>query len=67
VGSVVAAFFYIRVIVQMYMREPEGELVTDGALLPTLAVGVAGLVTLALGVVPGALVDLLDQAAVLRW
>jgi NADH-quinone oxidoreductase subunit N len=67
VGSVVAAFFYIRVIVQMYMREPDGELVTDGALLPTLAVGVAGLVTLALGVVPGALVDLLDQAAVLRW
>ena len=67
VASVAAAFFYIRVIVQMYMREPEGEVVADTSLVPTLAVAIAGLVTLVLGVVPQVVVDLLDQAAVLRW
>jgi NADH-quinone oxidoreductase subunit N len=67
VASVVAAFFYIRVLVLMYMYEPEGDVPTDTAAVPVLAIAVAALVTLVLGVLPGIVVGLLDKAAVLRW
>ncbi|MGZ4124047.1 MAG: NADH-quinone oxidoreductase subunit NuoN [Actinomycetota bacterium] len=67
VASVVAAFFYIRVLVLMYMYEPEGDLPTDVAPVPVLAVGLAAAVTLVLGVLPGIVLGVLDKAAVLRW
>jgi len=53
-NSVVAAYYYLRLIVYMYMREPEGAEVR-AALTPaawvSLAVAVAG--TVVLGVLPG--------------
>jgi NADH-quinone oxidoreductase subunit N len=67
VASVVAAFFYLRVIVLMFMQEPEGEAETDETLLPRLAVGVPAAAVLVLGVFPGLVVGFLDTAAVLRW
>jgi NADH-quinone oxidoreductase subunit N len=66
-ASVVAAYFYIRVLVLMYMQEPEGELVADKAPTPVFAVAIAAAVTLVLGVAPGIIVGLLDKASVLRW
>jgi NADH-quinone oxidoreductase subunit N len=66
-ASVVAAFFYIRVLVLMYMYEPEGDLTADVAPAPVAGVAVAAAVTLVLGVLPGLLVGLLDKASVLRW
>ncbi len=67
VASVVAAFFYIRVLVLMYMYEPEADLPTDVAPVPVLAVGLAAAVTLVLGVLPGIVLGVLEKASVLRW
>jgi NADH-quinone oxidoreductase subunit N len=67
IASVAAAFFYLRVIVLMFMREPEGEEETDETLVPKLVVGVAAASVLVLGVFPGLVLGFLDQAAVLRW
>ncbi|MGH3362013.1 MAG: NADH-quinone oxidoreductase subunit NuoN [Nocardioides sp.] len=62
--SIVAAFFYVRVIVVMYFNEPQGEApsVTNPSVLTatTIAVGVAA--TLALGILPGPVLDLAGTA-----
>jgi len=64
VMSVVSAFYYLRVVVHMYMKEPVGEdawaPVTTGA---ALAHAVAVLLVLGLGVYPTPLVDLARAAA----
>jgi NADH-quinone oxidoreductase subunit N len=56
--SVVSAFYYLRVVVNMYMQDPEQEveLVATVPLVASLAV--ATVLTLALGVVPGPLLEL---------
>ena len=64
--SAVAAYFYVRVIVLMFFAEPvgEGPSVTNPSILTgsVIAVGVAA--TLLLGIVPGALIDLLGRVGV---
>jgi NADH-quinone oxidoreductase subunit N len=64
-ASVVAAFFYIRVIVIMYMQEPEeaGEIRTPG--VPAAGLAVAAVLTLLLGVFPSLLLDPWLRAAIL--
>ena len=66
-ASVVAAFFYIRVIVLMYMQEAE----ETGALAVGPVAGTAvvapAVLTLLFGVFPAILFGFLDSAAVLRW
>ncbi len=63
-NSAVAAYYYLRVIVFMYMREPDG---TGATLAPSLAGGLALAIALVgivlLGVVPAPFADL-AQAAV---
>ena len=66
-ASVVAAFFYLRVIVLMYMQEPVGEQDEDPSLLPRIAVAIPAILTVALGVFPGIIAGLLERAAILRW
>jgi NADH-quinone oxidoreductase subunit N len=66
-ASVVAAFFYIRVLVLMYMYEPEGEFEVDDAPAPLVGIVAAAATTLVLGVVPGIVMGFLDRASVLRW
>ena len=65
-ASAVAAYFYVKVIVLMFFAEPvgEGPSVTNPSVLTgtVIAVGVAA--TLLLGVVPGALIDLLGRVGV---
>jgi NADH-quinone oxidoreductase subunit N len=62
--SVVAAFFYIRVIVLMYFSEPvgEGPTVAMPSVLTTIVIAVGFAVTVALGVVPGPVLDLAAAA-----
>jgi NADH-quinone oxidoreductase subunit N len=67
VGSVVAAFFYLRVIVYMYMREPGDALEPDGGLVPLAAAGVLAAGVVVLGIFPGILTGILDPASVVRW
>jgi NADH-quinone oxidoreductase subunit N len=67
VGSVIAAAFYLRVIVLMFMQEPEGDVEPDGALGIRLVVAVPAVLVIVLGVFPGLVVEFLERAAVLRW
>jgi NADH-quinone oxidoreductase subunit N len=67
IASVAAAFFYLRVIVFMFMREPQGESQHDESVLPRLVVALPAALTLVLGVFPGIVAGILDKAAVLRW
>jgi NADH-quinone oxidoreductase subunit N len=62
--SAMAAFFYIRVIVLMYFAEPRGggPTVTEPSILTSTTIGVAALATVALGVVPGPVLDLAAHA-----
>jgi NADH-quinone oxidoreductase subunit N len=66
-ASVAAAFFYLRVVVLMFMREPEGEQEEDRALMPRVALVTLAVLTLVLGVLPGLITGLLEEASVLRW
>jgi NADH-quinone oxidoreductase subunit N len=66
-ASVVAAFFYVRVIALAYMEEPEElETVRTGP-APGWALAVAAVVTVALGVFPSLLLGPLQTAGILRW
>jgi len=67
VSSVVAAFFYLRLIVLMYMHEPQGEHSRDPSVAPRVAIAVPAVLTLVLGIFPGLLSEILQQASVLRW
>jgi len=64
VMSVVAAFFYVRVIVLMFFSDPvgEGPTVAVPSALTATVVAIAVAVTVVLGVVPGPVLDLAQQA-----
>jgi NADH-quinone oxidoreductase subunit N len=64
--SAVAAYFYVKVIVVMFFAEPvgEGPSVTMPSVLTTTVIAVGTLMTLLLGIVPGALIDLLGNVGV---
>jgi NADH-quinone oxidoreductase subunit N len=63
-SSIVAAFFYVRVIVLMYFAEPvgEGPSVTNPSVLTASAIAVGAAVTLVLGIIPGPVLDLAASA-----
>jgi NADH-quinone oxidoreductase subunit N len=62
--SAVAAFFYLRVIVQMYFADPvgEGPTVTMPSVLTAVVIAVGFAATLLLGIVPGPVLDLAGNA-----
>ncbi len=66
-ASAVAAFFYIRVIVLMYFNEPaaDGPSVAVPSVLTTVAVALGFAVTVVLGVWPGPVLELANDASVL--
>ncbi len=66
-ASVVGAFFYLRVIALMAMREPEGDDVTDPSRVPQLVLAVPAVSVVVLGIVPGVIVPLLREAGLLTW
>ncbi|MEX0651417.1 MAG: NADH-quinone oxidoreductase subunit N [Actinomycetota bacterium] len=66
-ATVVGAFFYLRVVALMAMQEPEGDDVTDASPLPQLVLAVPALSVIVLGIVPGVIVPLLEEAGVLTW
>jgi len=63
-ASVVAAFFYVRVIVLMFFADPVGAVPTVAvpSLFTSAVIGVAAAATVFLGVVPGPVLDLAQQA-----
>jgi NADH-quinone oxidoreductase subunit N len=62
--SAVAAFFYVRVIVLMYFSEPvgDGPTVAVPSVMTTVVIAVGFATTLALGVLPGPVLDLAGTA-----
>ena len=60
-----AAFFYVRVIVLMFFSDPvpDGPAVVVPSALTGTAVAIGAVVTLFLGVVPGPILSLANQAA----
>ena len=67
VASVVAAYFYLRVIVYMYMREPAEGIESDEGAMPRIAAGVLATGIVVLGVFPGILTGILEPASIVRW
>ncbi|TYP89667.1 NADH-quinone oxidoreductase subunit NuoN [Blastococcus xanthinilyticus] len=65
-ASAVAAFFYLRVIVLMYFSDPvaDGPTVGVPGLPTTIVLAVTATATLALGILPGAVLDLAGRAAI---
>ena len=64
-NSAVAAYYYLRLIVYMYMREPEGApTVLAPSFAGALALAVALWGVVQLGVMPGPLFDLAQAAVV---
>ncbi|MGY1821407.1 NADH-quinone oxidoreductase subunit NuoN [Geodermatophilus sp. SYSU D00079] len=65
-ASAVAAFFYLRVLVLMYFSEPAADGPTVGVpgLPTTIVLAVTVTATVVLGVVPGAVLDLAERAAI---
>jgi NADH-quinone oxidoreductase subunit N len=65
VNSAVASYYYLRLIVVMYMREPMVEQAPAPASAATrLALAIAAIATVYLGVVPGRVLDYATVAAV---
>ncbi|MGH9523165.1 MAG: NADH-quinone oxidoreductase subunit N [Terriglobales bacterium] len=63
-NSAIGAYYYLRIIVMMYMREPRGEVpVTAIPAAPAFALAVCVAATLALGVFPGRVLDYTTQSA----
>ncbi len=63
-ASAAAAFFYVRVIVVMYFHEPESDSahVAHPSILSAAAIGVSAAATVALGILPGPVLDLAQSA-----
>jgi NADH-quinone oxidoreductase subunit N len=63
-NSAVGAYYYLRIIVMMYMREPRGEVpVTPVPAAAGFAIAVCVLATLFLGVLPGSVLDYAASSA----
>ena len=63
-NAVLAAFYYLRVVVRMYMYDPEtGAPMVMNTRLLSAALGVSALATVALGIVPNPLYEWALQAA----
>lgn len=66
VASIIAAFFYVRVIVLMYFSDPTPD--TASVVVPsaftTIAITVSAVMTIALGIFPQWLLDIIDQAGI---
>ena len=64
IASAAAAFFYVRVIVLMYFHEPDSEsaYVAHPSVLTATAIGVSAAATIALGLIPGPVLDLAHNA-----
>lgn len=56
--SVVAAFYYLRIVKVMYFDEPADSLAVEGGSVVRALLTVNGLAVLVLGIFPGALIDL---------
>ena len=64
-GTAIAAFFYIRVIVLMFFKDPveDGTSVVIPSALTTITIAVSATVTILLGVFPAPLLNFIETTA----
>ena len=62
-ASVIAFFFYLRVIVAMYMEDPVDEPVGMPGLSVRTSLALAALITIVVGILPGPLLSLAGEAS----
>ena len=62
IGSAISAYFYLRVVMVMYMKEPSGEtqLVPSGGVVMALAITIVAV--LGFGIFPSPLLDYTQEA-----
>ena len=63
INSVLSAYYYVKVIRIMYMERPESEERITTAYVPQVAMYIAGIGILALGIFPGPLINFAEAAA----
>jgi NADH-quinone oxidoreductase subunit N len=65
-ASVIAAFFYVRVIVLMFFSDPlpDGPRVAYPSVLTSVAIGLTAIATVLLGIFPQAVLSLIEKAGV---
>jgi len=61
ISSVISVYFYLRIVVIMYFKEAEGELVLSKSLSGFFGVAVSVLLVILLGLMPGSLLDLITS------
>ena len=65
IASAIAAFFYLRILVVMYMQEPEGSYSQDTSMpVASATIGLAAVATLVLGLYWGPLYEVAKQATI---
>ncbi|MDH4027425.1 MAG: NADH-quinone oxidoreductase subunit N [Nitrospirota bacterium] len=57
VFSAISAFFYLRIVIYMYMRDPKGDVVLSGSAPMSVALAVTSMMVLMIGMFPTFLLD----------
>ncbi len=60
-SSVISVYFYLRIVVLMYFKESESELILSKSNTGLLAVIISVLLVIALGIAPGSLINLISS------
>jgi NADH-quinone oxidoreductase subunit N len=61
ISSVISVYFYLRIVVLMYFKEAEGEIVHSKSFSGFLGVAVSVLLIILFGLMPGSLLDLITS------
>ncbi|GAB4298310.1 MAG: NADH-quinone oxidoreductase subunit N [Ignavibacteriaceae bacterium] len=61
VSSAISVYFYLRIVVLMYFREPQTEITLKKSTSGLFAVIVAVLLVIVLGIIPGSVIDLITS------
>ncbi|HAM51655.1 MAG TPA: hypothetical protein DCP92_13595 [Nitrospiraceae bacterium] len=56
--SAISAYFYLRIVIYMYMRDPRAELNLSTSKATRLTLAVTGLAVLFIGILPSNVIDL---------
>jgi NADH-quinone oxidoreductase subunit N len=61
ISSVISVYFYLRIVVLMYFKEAEGEVVPSKSYSGFLGVAVSVIMVILLGIIPSSLLDLITS------
>lgn len=61
ISSVISVYFYLRIVVLMYFKEAEGEVVPSKSYSGFIGVAVSIIMVILLGIIPGSLLDLITS------